>query len=78
MRSKDPCGVFSELTHSYDTFLSTIIKKHWGRWGDYYYYYYQCVYSSLEENEGLYGVCMCVCISMLKAIYETIDLCTVF
>lgn len=30
MRSKDPCGVFSELTYSYDTFLSTIIKKHWG------------------------------------------------
>ena len=70
MRSKDPSGALSGLTYSYDTFLSTGIKNH-GRDS-------LCVCILFWKKMRVYMACVCVCISMLKAVYETIDLCIVF
>lgn len=53
---------YSELTYSYDTFLSSGIKKSWWGVGR----YSVCVHSFLEENESLYDmrVYVCVCITV--------------
>lgn len=53
MTSKDPCGVLSELPYSCDTFLRAVIENHRGGQS-------QCVHSSLEENESLYGMSVCL------------------
>lgn len=70
MRSKDPSGVLSELTHSYDTFLNAGIKNHGHTIS-------VCAFFFGRKWEFTCGVCVCVCvcISMLKAVYKTLDLC---
>lgn len=65
MRSKDPSGVLSELTYSCDTFLSTDIKNCCGVVGD-----TLCVHCSLEENESVHGVHVCLHKYCLKLLME--------